>query len=102
MAVVTIINSNIKGYHFFKNNPHRQIKMSVEKENNNRFDENTMIILMPQLTDIPVTYHCDITRRKKSYKEYDQRVIDIAGKVQGLIQDFSLGGVVVFFSVNEK
>ena len=85
MEVVTINNSNIKGYHYFKVRPHREIKMNVEKEVGNVRDESAMVIKMPPLQQISKSYHFDVTRPSKSPRERDQRVIDVAGNVVGRV-----------------
>ena len=57
MNKITITNSNIKGYHFFKRNPHPVIGMIVEPEIGNKYDTDAMVIEMPKLANIPIRYH---------------------------------------------
>jgi len=42
---VVVVNSNVKGYHFFKIKPHKNIKMLVQKEYGNVKDESSMKIV---------------------------------------------------------
>lgn len=84
MRKVTVINSNIKGYHHFKIRPHGDIAMLVEKEANNHFDPSAMIIKIPQLCKIPTELHNVVTKPKRG-KEHEQTVKSNAGKTVGRV-----------------
>ena len=73
-------NSCIKGYHIFRIKPHLEIKMLVQNEDCNKYDPFAMLIRMPELVNIPIKLHNDITRDVKSGK-IAQTVKSIANKV---------------------
>ena len=57
MKIIRVNNSSIKGYHFLKRRPHLEVKLLVKKDVNNKYDENTMVVMMPPLDSIPSTLH---------------------------------------------
>ena len=79
MKILHIENSAIRGYHFFKRRPHTAIEMLLEKEEDNSYDVNAMVIKMPDLIQIDKQY-LDITVRPCKGKEPEQNVKDNAGK----------------------
>ena len=79
MNKITITNSNIKGYHFFKRKPHPVIGMVVEPEIGNKYDADAMVIKMPNLENIPIRYHDEMLPSST------ERVKDISGKVIGRV-----------------
>ena len=52
MKILHIETSSIRGYHFFKRRPHTAIEMLLEKEEDNSYDVNAMVIKMLDLTQI--------------------------------------------------
>ena len=84
MNVVTIENSNIKGYHIFKRRPHDSIEMIVKKEDSNPRDPYAMVVNMPEITEIHPSYHDEVTRAAKG-KEPEQKVRDAAGRTIGRV-----------------
>ena len=66
MEEITTSQSHIKGYHIFKITPHKEIKLRVLEEVNNKKDPNAMLVKMPGLEEIPVNLHDDITRPRKN------------------------------------
>ena len=84
MRVIIIGNSNIKGYHYFKIRPHREIETTVEKEIDNSYDPNVMIVRMPKLTEISLEMHDQVTIEAKC-KVPKQCVKDIASKIVGRV-----------------
>ena len=85
MEEITISQSHIKGYHIFKITPHKEIKLQVLKEVNNKKDPNAMPVKMPGLEEIPVNLHDNITRPRKKLNEKNQTVKEIAGKDVGQV-----------------
>ena len=85
MEEITISQSHIKGYHIFKITPHKEIKLQVLKEVNNKKDPNAMPVKMPGLEEIPVNLHDDITWPKKKSHEKNQTVKEIARKDVGWV-----------------
>ena len=79
MNKITITNSNIKGYHFFKRNPHPVIGMIVEPEIGNEYDTDAMVIEMPKLANIPIRYHDEMLSSST------ERVVAISWKVIGRV-----------------
>ena len=84
MKILHIENSSIRGYHFFKRRPHAAIEMLLQKEEDNSYDVNTMVIKILDLIQIDKQY-LDITVavRPCKGKEPEQKVKDNAGKVIG-------------------
>ena len=85
MEEITISQSHIRGYHIFKITPHKEIKLQVLKEVNNKKDPKTMLVKMLGLEEIPVNVRDDITRPKKKTNEKNQTVKEIAGKDVGRV-----------------
>lgn len=84
MKTLTIIKSNIKGYHSFKIRPHCDIEMDVVVEEDNSYDPYAMAVNMPLIQEIHPRYHDVVTREEKGkYKK--QSVRDIAGKQVGRV-----------------
>ena len=65
MKILHIENSSIRGYHFFKRRPHAAIEMLLEKEEDNSYDVNAMVIKMLDLIQIDKQY-LDITVSSKA------------------------------------
>ena len=82
--MIVLRNSCIKGYHIFQIKPHREIKMLVQNEDGNKYDPFAMLIRMPELINIPIKLHNNITREAKSGKIV-QTVKSIANKVVGRV-----------------
>ena len=61
MEKISISQNHIKGYHIFKITPHKEIKLQVLKEVNNKKDPNAMPVKMSGLEESPVNLHDDIT-----------------------------------------
>ena len=81
---ILIENSHIKGYHIYRVCPHKDIIMRVQKEEDNSYDPNSMIVEMPPLKDIPFSFLKEITRKAKG-KEPAQFVYQTASKVVGRV-----------------
>lgn len=47
------ISWSIKGYHAFHIRPPINIDLNIEIENNNRYDENAVLVKIPDLVDLP-------------------------------------------------
>ncbi|VDI56325.1 Hypothetical predicted protein [Mytilus galloprovincialis] len=47
------ISRSIKGYHAFHIRPPINIDLNIEIENNNRYDENAVLVKIPDLVDLP-------------------------------------------------
>ena len=84
MKHITIINSNIKGYHIFKVKPHLKIEMLVERELDNKYDSQATIVKIPELNKINAGLHGEVTKEAKG-KQPQQKVKDIAGKTVGRV-----------------
>ena len=84
MKILHIENTAIRGHHFFKRRPHTATEMLLEKEEDNSYDVNAMVIKMPDLIQIDKQY-LDITVRPCKGKEPEQKVKDNAGKVIGRV-----------------
>ena len=82
--MLKITNSNVKGYHNFKIRPHPDIKMYVQRDDDNTYDKNAMKIVMPELMDIPSELHEAVTRPADK-KRAPQKVCDIAGMTVGRV-----------------
>ncbi|XP_069110389.1 uncharacterized protein [Argopecten irradians] len=77
---------SIKGYHIFHRRPDPAIKMKVEVEDNNRYDESAMKVMVPSLDEIPQHLHGNVTRPENIQRRLPvQRVRDIAGKQIGRV-----------------
>ena len=76
VEVISIKNSAIKGYHYFKITLHERIPMYIKKEANNPKDESAMLIYMPEVDKIPKELHHLVTRAKKTSSECDQSVLE--------------------------
>lgn len=86
MSVLTVENSEIKGYHHFQRRPIPEIGLQVLPEEQNIWDSNAMAIYMPRIADIPKELHNYVTRTKSSRHPEDQRVCDIAGMMVGRVK----------------
>ena len=75
MYTCTILQSNIKGYHYFKICPHAEVPLVVEKEKGNIYDPDAMLIRMPVLSDT----------RTARRNEKEQTVKSNAGKQVGRV-----------------
>ena len=84
MRTVSIIKSNIKGYHSFKIRPHSAIEMDVVLEEGNSYDPFAMAVKMPMLHDIHPQLHEEVTRAEKG-KDKMQCMRDIAEKQVGRV-----------------
>ena len=84
MKYLYVTQLAIKGYHKFKIHPHEEIGMKVLKEPENSYDHSAMIVVMPELDDIPKFYHDSVTREAKQ-GEPQQRVKNNAGKTVGRV-----------------
>ena len=82
--MIILRNSCIKGYHIFQIKPHPEIKMLVQNEDDNKSNPFPLLIRMPELINIPIKLHNDITREAKSGKIV-QPVKSIANKVVGRV-----------------
>ena len=80
MKILHIENSSVRGYHFSKRRSHTAIEMLLEKEEDNYYDVNAMVIKMPDMIQIDKQY-LDFTVRPCKGKEPEQKVQDNAGKV---------------------
>ena len=65
MKTVSVIKSNIKGYHSFKIRPCSDVDMIVDLENDNVYDPFAMAVTMPDLKDIHQKLHSKITKENK-------------------------------------
>ena len=83
--IIKIINSSIRGYHIFHIRPHFEIPMDVVKETRNEKDASAVKVMMPDLMDIPQSYHKAITWKAKKKTEEDQIVRHIASKQVGRV-----------------
>ena len=84
MKEISVIDSNVKGYHNFRIRPHTDIGMVVEREVENTYDPYAMLVKMPELTKIPAELHNNVTRPAKG-KDIEQVVKHIAGKTVGRV-----------------
>lgn len=84
MKDLTIIKSNIKGYHHFKVRPHEDIEMDVELDVDNSYDPSAMSVSMPKLDCIPLYLHEVVTREERG-RDKEQRVRDTAGRQVGRV-----------------
>ncbi|XP_033761304.1 uncharacterized protein LOC117343104 [Pecten maximus] len=76
----------IKGYHIFHRGPDPAIKLSVEIEENNRYDSSAMKVMVPNLNEIPQYLHENVTRQENINRRLPvQRVRDIAGQQIGRV-----------------
>ena len=82
--MIVLRNSCIKCYHIFQTKPHLEIKNLVENEDGNKYDPFAMLIRMPELINIPIKLHNDITKDAKS-GNIAQTVKTIANKVVGKV-----------------
>ncbi|KAI8481588.1 hypothetical protein Bbelb_406880 [Branchiostoma belcheri] len=78
LAIITIENVVIKGYHAFKRRPLQGLEMFVMREYDNPLDENAFVVQMPALSIIPADKHDVVTDEKRG-----TTVRSIAGKVVG-------------------
>ena len=73
---------SIKGYHSSRIRPCEDIPMLVLPEDGNAYDENAMMVKMPDI--IPEEYH-DRTTREGDARQRTQKVADIVGKQVGRV-----------------
>ncbi|XP_078679500.1 uncharacterized protein LOC144915128 [Branchiostoma floridae x Branchiostoma belcheri] len=78
LAVVTIDNVVIKGYHVFKRRPLLGLNMDVVRDYNNSHDKDALLVTMPALEKIPTDQHDVVTDDKRG-----TTVKAIAGKTVG-------------------
>ena len=82
--MIVLRNSCIKGYHLFQIKPPSEIKMLVQNEDDNKSNPFPLLIRMPELINIPIKLHNDITREAKRGK-IAQTVKSITNKVVGRV-----------------
>ena len=85
MNMLTIVNSNIKGYHFFKRQPRPLVEMVVKEEITNPYDADAMVVVMPSLDDIHPSLYDEITHASKGWNDPEQTVRTNAGKIIGRV-----------------
>ena len=79
---VNVVNSSIKGYHFFKIQPHDSIEMNVVKDSHIPYDPSAMIVKIPN--HVSPSLLNDVTRETRPGRP-EQIVKDILGKDVGRI-----------------
>ena len=62
---ILVENSHIKGYHIYCVCPHKDILRQVQKEEDNSYNSNSMIVKVPPLKDIPFSFHKEIIGKAK-------------------------------------
>ena len=78
------IRWSIKGYVNFQIRPHVEIPMRCIDEESNKYDEFAMLVMFPDISEIPIHLHNDVTRERKGGRP-EQRVKDIAAKPVGRV-----------------
>ena len=79
---VKIENSFIKGYHIYRIRPHMDVAMNIRHEEDNKYDPDSHSVFMPDLEQIPTSFHSAITAQAKKGRA-EQTVRQIAGKMVG-------------------
>ena len=82
---VKIINSTVKEYHAYHIRPTKSFKMQVEKEQDDEFDQYTMVAKIPEANQMSNDILQEISRPAKKNTLNNVLVKGIAGKLVGRV-----------------